>query len=99
MRLKGVVGSLTTPFHVSEERMADKSVYLFKGEPEYDAFGRNGSFKQKGVAVHLICDTVFIRPITSKGEVSDNARVVLPVGDIPGLIAALLEIETKACEE
>lgn len=62
---------------------------IFKGAVTYGAWGRHGQILQSGLQVSVVGDDVLIKPITSKGGVSDAAIIRFPMSDRIAVIKAL----------
>lgn len=60
---------------------------------EVDARGRNGTFQQHGLSVAAFYSPnkqeIWLRAITSRKDISQSARLVVPRSQIPALIEAL----------
>jgi hypothetical protein len=60
--------------------------------------GRNGTFKQSGLATTVNGDTITLEPITSRDFLA-NCQIQIPYGNIDQVIEALIqatrEIEAK----
>lgn len=65
----------------------------FPAELKIYAWGRNGAVASAGIEVRTYTydptPCVELRNITSKGDVSDAARLVIPIAAVPQLIAIL----------
>lgn len=62
---------------------------IFDNEPEYWSIGRNGHVRTTGLMVNVLNDTVSMNAITSRGDVSEGTRLVLPVAEIDRYVEVL----------
>lgn len=61
----------------------------FQTAPEYESCGRNGYLKTSGLEVDLVGSDVLLHAVTSRGEVSEKTRIVLPVAEIDQFVTVL----------
>lgn len=54
--------------------------------------GRNGNFKQSGINIFDTDDTIYLTPITSKGDLG-RCEISIPKEDVSRLIAQLQKIK------
>jgi hypothetical protein len=62
---------------------------IFQGAVTFGSWGRHGRIQQSGLHVSVVEDDILIKPITSKGGISDAAIIRLPMSDRIAVIRAL----------
>jgi hypothetical protein len=62
---------------------------LYQGVVTFGAWGRHGRILQSGLQVSVVGDDILLKPITSKGAVSDACIIRIPLVDRETVVKAL----------
>lgn len=67
----------------------------FQTVSEYGAYGRNGTMKTAGLVVSRLGDELELRPITGCYQVSNSARVSVPLREVDAVVDALRSLKRR----